>query len=61
MEVLVDVVKGEGVAKGRAWPLYLVLGEDAVADVKAKCASMLDSLNAWQDIAGLVRIDSHKL
>jgi hypothetical protein len=28
-----DVVKGEGVAKGRDWPLYLFFGEEGVVKV----------------------------
>lgn len=51
MEAIVDVVRGEGVAKGRAWPGYLVLGEDAEADVRAKCAKVLGVLDEWQDVA----------
>ncbi|KAH0828727.1 hypothetical protein J3R83DRAFT_3138 [Lanmaoa asiatica] len=32
MNAVVDVVRGEGVAAGREWPLYLVLGKDAEID-----------------------------
>ncbi|KAG1723193.1 uncharacterized protein EDB91DRAFT_182379 [Suillus paluster] len=49
MKVVVDVVRGEGVAAGREWPLYLVLGEDAETDVRNKCATMLKHLDEWQD------------
>ena len=51
VEVIVDVVRGEGVAKGRPWPGYLVLGEDAEADVRIKCKKVLDVLDEWVDVA----------
>jgi len=50
MEVLVDVVKGQGVAKDRPWPGYLVLGEDAEAAVRGKCAKVLGVLDEWVDV-----------
>lgn len=57
MEVVVDVVRGEGVAKGRPWPGYLVLGEDAERDVRAKCHKVLRVLDEWQDVARSVHFD----
>ncbi|KAF7980838.1 hypothetical protein HWV62_36476 [Athelia sp. TMB] len=50
MEVLVDVVRGEGVAKGRPMPLYLPLGTDAEAAIRGKCATMTAVLDEWQDV-----------
>ncbi|TFK33479.1 hypothetical protein BDQ12DRAFT_691158 [Crucibulum laeve] len=58
MEVLVDVVRGEGVAKGRPWPGYLVLGEDAEADVRNKSAKVLAVLDEWKDVARGVNFDT---
>ncbi|KAI0658626.1 NAD-P-binding protein [Cubamyces menziesii] len=51
MELLVDVVKGEGRAAGRDWPLWLVLGRDAYTDVRAKCNRILKTMDAWEDVA----------
>jgi len=51
VEVIVDVVRGEGVAKGRPWPGYLVLGEDAEVDLRAKCKKVLEVLDEWVDVA----------
>ncbi|KAH9939302.1 NAD-P-binding protein [Epithele typhae] len=51
MELVVDVVKGEGRAQGREWPLWLVLGRDAYVDVRAKTQRLLDTMNAWEDVA----------
>ncbi|KAG0702629.1 hypothetical protein DFH29DRAFT_999178 [Suillus ampliporus] len=56
MKVVVDVVRGEGVAAGREWPFYLVLGEDAERDVRNKCATMLKHLDEWQDVIRDVNI-----
>ncbi|KAF8148007.1 hypothetical protein B0H34DRAFT_271973 [Crassisporium funariophilum] len=56
-EVIVDIVRGEGVAKGRAWPQYLVLGEDAEADVRAKCTKVLRVLDEWVDVTRGVSFD----
>ncbi|KAG1823220.1 hypothetical protein EV424DRAFT_772797 [Suillus variegatus] len=50
MKFVADVVRGEGVAAGRKWPLYLVLGEDAEQDVRNKCMMMLKHLDEWQDV-----------
>ncbi|KAG1894358.1 uncharacterized protein F5891DRAFT_1256097 [Suillus fuscotomentosus] len=50
MKFVADVVRGEGVAAGRKWPLYLVLGEDAEQDIRNKCMVMLKHLDEWQDV-----------
>ncbi|KAG1823222.1 hypothetical protein EV424DRAFT_1346402 [Suillus variegatus] len=50
MKFVADVVRGEGVAAGREWPLYLVLGEDAEKDIRNKCMMMLKHLDEWQDV-----------
>jgi len=49
-EAIVDVVRGEGVAKGRPWPEYLFLGEDAEVGVREKCAKVLKVLDEWLDV-----------
>ncbi|KAG2047411.1 NAD(P)-binding protein [Suillus hirtellus] len=56
MKLVADVVRGEGVAAGRDWPLYLVLGEDAERDVRNKCMMMLRHLDEWQDVIRDVNI-----
>lgn len=56
MRFVVDVVRGEGVAAGREWPSYLVLGEDAERDVRKKCMMMLKHLDEWQDVIRDVNI-----
>ncbi|KAF9002465.1 hypothetical protein BDQ17DRAFT_1425790 [Cyathus striatus] len=50
MEIVVDVVRGEGVAEGRQWPGHLILGEDADYDVRLKCSKVLTVLDQWRDV-----------
>jgi len=57
MNIVVDVVKGEGCAGGREWPLYLVLGKDVEADIRHKCAKVLKHLDDWNDVVRGVDLD----
>jgi len=56
-EVIVDVVRGEGVAKGRPWPEHLLLGNDAEAAVRGKCSKVLKVLDEWLDVTRGVNFD----
>ncbi|TDL27961.1 short-chain oxidoreductase [Rickenella mellea] len=49
-EAIVDVVRGEGAAAGRAWPGMLALGEDAEGDIREKLGSVEGNLNEWKDV-----------
>lgn len=57
MEVVVDTVKGEGVAKGKPWPGLLVLGEDADHDLRRKCEGTLQTLDEWKDVSTNLNLD----
>ncbi|KAF9233036.1 hypothetical protein BU15DRAFT_54394 [Melanogaster broomeanus] len=57
MKAVVEVVCGEGRAKGREWPLYLVLGKDAQEDIGNKCARMIRHLGEWGDVIRNVDLD----
>ena len=57
MEVIVDIVRGEGVAKGRSWPGLLVLGGDADSDVRNLCNRRLKVLDEWKDVAENLNFD----
>lgn len=57
MDLLVDIVKGEGKAKGKEWPSLLVLGKDAYTDVRSKCEQTMRALEAWEDIATDLEFD----
>lgn len=57
MEAVVDVVRGEGMAKGRPWPLYLALGADAEQGIRDKCAKLLKHVDEWGDVINSVHFD----
>lgn len=50
VELVVDVVRGEGKAKGRNFPRYLPLGAHAGQAIKEKTQMMLEVLDEWNDI-----------
>lgn len=50
MRLLVEVVRGEGRAKGKNWPLYLPLGGLAEDAIKEKTKKILGVLDEWGDI-----------
>lgn len=52
MELLVDVVRGEGQAAGRPWPFYLVLGEDAAANARSRANKVIKDIEGWEDLTG---------
>lgn len=45
--IILDLVRGEGVAAGREVPFRLPLGTDCYADLKAKCEETLRLLEEW--------------
>ena len=48
-ERLVDGVKGQGAAEGRAMPTRLVIGADAIQAIRNKCQMMLKVCDEWED------------
>ena len=57
MEVVVDVVKGQGSAAGKPFPLWLALGADAVKDIRAKATRIIESLDVYEDLSVAVGYD----
>jgi len=57
MEVVVDVVNGEGKAKGRPWPLYLALGDDADAGIRQRSTTLLKHIDEWGDVIRTVNFE----
>ncbi|KAF8143501.1 hypothetical protein K438DRAFT_2109225 [Mycena galopus ATCC 62051] len=51
MEAVVDVVRGEGKAAGRPWPMYLILGDLSVSGVTERCDNILGLLDEWRDVS----------
>ena len=50
VEILIDIVKGEGVAAGRVPPTYVGLGSDAYQIIKDVCSATLQRLEDWKDV-----------
>ncbi|THH02229.1 hypothetical protein EW026_g613 [Hermanssonia centrifuga] len=48
--VIVDVVRGEGSAFGKPFPLSLPLGSDAYGTIKEVCENMTEQLGEWKDV-----------
>ncbi|TCD62926.1 hypothetical protein EIP91_006224 [Steccherinum ochraceum] len=57
MEVLADVVRGEGCAVGKKFPLYLPLGEECEAAIRNKCNTMLSVVDEWGEIIRDTKLD----
>lgn len=49
VQVIVDVIRGEGVAAGKEWPRSLCLGSDCHATVKAESEKTLARLEEWKE------------
>ncbi|KAI8674093.1 hypothetical protein NCS55_00732100 [Fusarium keratoplasticum] len=49
--IVLDLVRGEGVAKGREMPLRIALGADGYEVVKNKCDETLKILEDWKDVS----------
>ncbi|KDQ60349.1 hypothetical protein JAAARDRAFT_32738 [Jaapia argillacea MUCL 33604] len=56
MDLLVDIVRGEGRVVGKEWPLILVLGEDADKDVRASCRRIEGLLDEWKEVTWDTRL-----
>ncbi|KAF5351889.1 hypothetical protein D9756_007556 [Leucocoprinus leucothites] len=50
VEIIVDLVRGEGVAKGKAWPKSLALGADCYAMIKEELRKASENLEEWKDV-----------
>lgn len=50
VDIMVDVVKREGVAKGKTEPLRLPIGKDALATLRNKYEKYLELVKEWEDV-----------
>ncbi|EIW79920.1 short-chain oxidoreductase [Coniophora puteana RWD-64-598 SS2] len=48
--IIVDVIRGEGVATGKPFPTNLALGSDSYAGVKMSCENNWGMLEEWKDV-----------
>ena len=56
--VMIDLVKGTGVAAGKQVPLRVPLGSDGWSRIKAKCENTLKICDDWEDAAKSTDISS---
>lgn len=49
VELMVDIIRNEGCASGKAVPHRLPIGEDAVRVVEVTCRNALKVIDAWRD------------
>ena len=57
VERMIDVVKGQGFAKGMAMPLRLTLGRDGLQVVRDKCEETLKTCEAWEELIMSTDVD----
>ncbi|CAL1706806.1 unnamed protein product [Somion occarium] len=50
VEVMIDVIKGDGAARGKEFPTVVALGSDAYDVIKGACTTASDRLEAWKDL-----------
>jgi hypothetical protein len=48
--VMINVVKGEGVAKGKEMPERLPIGADVLATSRKRMVDFLAVCNEWEDV-----------
>ncbi|KAJ3570408.1 hypothetical protein NP233_g4424 [Leucocoprinus birnbaumii] len=51
VEIILDVVRGDGIAKGREFPTSLALGTDCYNTVKTESEKALKNLEEWKDVS----------
>lgn len=49
--IIVDVVRGEGLAAGRKIPSVVAMGSDAVTIIKGALDTALERLETWKDVS----------
>lgn len=57
IQVMLDVVKAEGVAAGKATPERLPLGADALDPMRKKCLDTLALFNEWEEVIRSTDVD----
>jgi hypothetical protein len=50
VNIMIDIVKEEGVAKGKTLPLRLPIGKDALATLRNKYVKYLELCTEWEDV-----------
>lgn len=52
VDIVVDLVHGDGVAVGKSWPLRLPLGPDGLQAVRENSRNKLALCDEWESIVG---------
>ncbi len=60
-EIVVDLVRREGIANGREVPFRLPLGIDCFDEIKAKCEETMKLLEDWKDVIRGTDHDDQKM
>jgi hypothetical protein len=55
---MIDVVKGEGVAKGKETPARLPIGQDSLGVVRTKCKDTLKICDEWDKVIATTNYDA---
>lgn len=50
VSIMIDVVKGEGIAEGKPLPARLPIGPDMLQIMKERCANNLEICKEWETI-----------
>lgn len=50
VNIMIDIVKEEGVAEGKTQPLRLPIGKDALTTLRNKYVKYLELCNEWEDV-----------
>jgi len=50
VNIMIDIVKEEGVAEGKTLPLRLPIGKDALGTLRNKYVKYLELCNEWEDV-----------
>jgi NAD(P)-dependent dehydrogenase (short-subunit alcohol dehydrogenase family) len=59
VELMIDLVKGEGCAAGKTVPLRLPIGRDAREAIKTTCEEMLKTMEEWKDVIDSTDFSEH--
>ena len=62
VELMIDVIRGEGCATGREFPPRLPLGPDAISLIEVKCRETLELIDLWRkEVSNTDRDDYQEL
>jgi len=58
VSIMIDVVRGEGVAEGKEAPARLPLGPDMLGVMRTKCNDTLKICDEWEKVSGSTNFDA---